>query len=175
MTIKTTYDTHANAISDTSTGTATANDMIGVFTLASYKDADHATSITTDSPISVGNPIYNLVTVTDLPASLTYQVLNCEIQNTGNANWETDSDLIKLWQSQTCLNDDIQAVGITVNGLASTSYSFNFNAFTFTSNTAEQNTLTMVSRFLKFQAEILYLHINILNNHFRQFFELPSE
>ena len=134
--------------------------MIGVFTLASYKDADYTTSITTDSPISVGDSIYNRITVTDLPASLTYQVLNCEIQNTANANWETDSDLIKLWQSQTCLNDDIQAVGITVNGLDSTSYSFNFNAFTFTSNTAEQNTLTMVSLFLKFSTEIIDVHMN---------------
>ena len=160
MTITTTYDTHANSISDTSTGTTTANDMIGVFTLASYKDADYTTSITTDSPISVGDSIYNRITVTDLPASLTYQVLNCEIQNTANANWETDSDLIKLWQSQTCLNDDIQAVGITVNGLDSTSYSFNFNAFTFTSNTAEQNTLTMVSLFLKFSTEIIDVHMN---------------
>ena len=149
MTITTTYDTHANSISDTSTGTTTANDMIGVFTLASYKDAAYTTSITTDSPISVGDSIYNRISVTDLPASLTYQVLNCEIRNTANANWETDSDLIKLWQSQTCLNDDIQAVGITVNGLASTSYSFNFNAFTFTSNTAQQNTLTMVSLFFQ--------------------------
>ena len=157
MTIKTTYDTHANAISDTSTGTTTSNDMIGVFTLASYKDADYTESITTESPISVGDPIYNLITVADLPASLTYQVLNCEIQNTGNENWETDSDFIQLWQDQTCLNDDIQAVGITVNGLDSTSYSFNFDAFTFTSNTADQNTLTMVSLLEIFARNVTFI------------------
>jgi len=144
MTIKTTFDTHQNAISDTSIGTTTSNDMIGEFTLSSYKNSDYTETITSGSPISVGSPIYTRITVADFPASLTYQVLNCAVQNTANANWETDSDFIKLWQDQTCLNDNIQAVGITVDGNdGGSSYSFSFDAFTFTSNSAEQNTLTI--------------------------------
>ena len=150
MTIKTTYDTLATEISETATQTGT-NNMIGEFSVTSYSDNDFTNVITSDNPISVGSPIYTKISVSNLPASLTYQVLNCQIQNTGNENWEADSEYINLWQDQTCLNDVVQAVGITVdttNLEYDNSYAFQFDAFTFVSQ-IEDHTLTLVSFHVK--------------------------
>ena len=151
MTIKTTYDTLATEISETATQTGT-NNMIGEFSVTSYSDNDFTNVITSDNPISVGSPIYTKISVSNLPESLTYQVLNCQIQNTGNENWEADSEYINLWKDQTCLNDVVQAVGITVDTTnldTENVYAFQFDAFSFVSQTEDQNTLTLVSFHVK--------------------------
>ena len=151
MTIKTTYDTLATEISETATQTGT-NNMIGEFSVTSYSDDDFTKVIASDNPISVGSPIYTKISVSNLPSSLTYQVLNCQIQNTGNENWEADSEYVNLWQDQTCLNDVVQAVGFTVdttNLENDNVYAFQFNAFIFVSQTENQNTLTLVSFHVK--------------------------
>ena len=145
MTITTKFDTHEKKLGKTSTPTGNGT-MIGNFTVKAYADKEHKKVISTKNPITVGESIYTKITASDLPAGLTYQVLNCDIQNTGHANWKKNSEFIKLWQNQTCLNNDIKQVGINAGKLDKTNaYAFDFKAFTFDANTLNQNTMTMVS------------------------------
>ena len=145
--------------------------MIGDFTLKTYDDKNKL--ITSTNPITVGKSIYSKITASNLPASLTYQVLNCEVQNTGNVNWKANSEFIKLWQNQTCLNNDMQAVGINGGNLDSKSnvYAFDFKAFTFrpTKPVTKAHNMSMVSflasKLLSVLFDFLFIKIIYKNNY----------
>ena len=144
-TIKTKFDTHVTKLGETATSTGNAT-MIGNFELKAYSDDSNTKLISTKNPITIGESIYAKITATGLPASLEYQVVSCVVQNTGKKDWEKNSEFITLWKKQFCLNNDLKNIAIDTSPITYDNFAtFDFKAFTFGTNTDNQNTMTMVS------------------------------
>ena len=100
------------------TGTETIDNMpmIGEFQLQTFSDNAYTTEITPDAPIPLGEKIYNIMTVTNLPTGFDYVVTDCDVANFANQHYH-DDEVLFLFVQQTCKNNDMKDIlGIDIHG-----------------------------------------------------------
>ena len=130
--IGTEYTTLTDEIGNT--GSAANDDalIIGEFDLKSFSDKDYFFEINPESPINLGEHIYNKISVNNLPTGWDYIVDNCYVANIANENWIEDSELLTLFEDQICKHNDMKNVlGIDIHGKDETTleYTFDFKSF----------------------------------------------
>ena len=106
--------------------------IIGEFDLKSFSDKDYFFEINPESPINLGEHIYNKISVNNLPTGWDYIVDNCYVANIANENWIEDSELLTLFEDQICKHNDMKNVlGIDIHGKDETTleYTFDFKSF----------------------------------------------
>ena len=129
--LNTEYTTLTDEIGDS--GSKAGDGLVmGEFDLQSFSDKDHFFEITPESPINLGEHIYNKITVNNLPTGWDYIVDNCYVANIENENWNDDSELLTLFEDQICKHNDMKNVlGIDIHGKddETLKYTFDFKSF----------------------------------------------
>ena len=129
--LNTEYTTLTDEIGDS--GSKAGDGLVmGEFDLKSFSDKDHFFEITPESPINLGELVYNKITVNNLPTGWDYIVDNCYVANIANENWNDDSEVLTLFEDQICKHNDMKNVlGIDIDGKddETLNYTFDFKSF----------------------------------------------
>ena len=119
------------------------------FDLNVYSDDSFMTHITTDTPISLGSPVYGQISTLQLPNALQYFVEECYVSPDDSSNDSSNESSINLFDNYECYNPifgDANSIfmGRTRQTPSLDDFNFSFPAFTFSNLIDDQ--LHMVSR-----------------------------